>query len=113
MHELSLVNSIVETCEETVRQHGGKTIQKIVLEMGTLSGVERDAFEFVWSCGVENTVLHHAKKEIITPKAQALCRNCQQHYYPEIIYDACPECGSFDSEWLKGRTFMIKSIIIK
>ncbi len=110
MHELSLVVSIVETCENLVYKEGGKAIKEITLIVGTLSGVEVDALKFAWEMGVKNSVLEKANFKIKMEKAEAKCDSCLQHYSPKTLYEPCPICGHYGSNYLKGRELKIHLI---
>ena len=45
MHEYSVVQSLLESCEEHARQNDAKKVTKVVVKIGVLSGVEPDLLQ--------------------------------------------------------------------
>lgn len=112
MHELSIAVSIVEIAQEEVRKAGGSVVDAIVLEIGTLSGVELAALDFAWPEAVKATVLEKATKSIACIPGFAQCLTCSHTYTLENMYDLCPACHDFRKELLQGKEIRIKSLII-
>jgi hydrogenase nickel incorporation protein HypA/HybF len=69
MHELSIVYSIVETVEQSVRETQSRNapaplITSVQLRIGTLSGVATEALRFAWDLGIAGTTLAGATLNI-------------------------------------------------
>ena len=60
MHELSIVMSIIDIAREQATKAGAQTVEEIELEIGALSTIEMNAFEFAWQQGKKNTLLEHS-----------------------------------------------------
>lgn len=45
MHELSIVESLIELCEQNALKHNAKLIKEIQVKVGRLSGVEIELFK--------------------------------------------------------------------
>ena len=112
MHELSLVKSIVDTCQKIVQEKDAHRVKLINLQVGTLSGVDIDALNFAWDAGVKDTVLEKATYNLEIKNAIAVCSQCQTHYQTNFLYDPCPKCGNFGCTYLCGRDFKISSVTI-
>ena len=112
MHELSLVMSIVKTCEEIAIQEDAKEIKEVQLEIGTMAGVEPKAFDMAWKEGTKNTHLHNAQLLIDKVEAQAQCLECKTLFPLENLFDACPNCNSHFIDIITGKQFRIKSILV-
>lgn len=110
MHEFSLAQNIIEIAEETIKSNNASLITEIVLEIGTLSGVETGALDMALESLQPGSVLEEAtiKREIV--KAVARCLGCKHEFLPDDYYTACPQCGSFCSEILSGKELRVKSI---
>lgn len=113
MHELSIVLHIVEAAEQSARTAGARHIDGIVLEIGTLSGVELSALTFVWEEGVRGSLLESAERTIREIPGSGQCRNCGHTFPMETLYDPCTECLSFDRDILQGRELNIMSLTIR
>ena len=112
MHELSIAQNIVEIVEEEVSKTNGKTVEKLVLEVGTMSGIVREALEFALDEAIKNTILETSKIEIIEIQGIAKCEKCNQEFETEEIYSACPNCSHLYSTIIKGNELKIKSIVV-
>jgi hydrogenase nickel incorporation protein HypA/HybF len=113
MHELSVVSSIVKTAKKEVEKINGEKVLEIYLEIGKLSGVEMDSFNFVWPQCANNSVLASAKLFIDEPTGKAKCAECETVFDVEKLFDSCPKCNSPFKEILTGKELKIKKLIIK
>ena len=48
MHELSIVMSIVDLANKEATKHQASAIEEIELDIGCLSGIDMDSFDFAW-----------------------------------------------------------------
>jgi hydrogenase nickel incorporation protein HypA/HybF len=111
MHELSIINSIIEVAESEMRGRREKyRVDAITLHIGALAGVEVDSLEFLWPAAVENTVLENAACRIVRIAGQAACQDCGDNFIIEQYYDPCPVCGSHLLRIVAGEELKIKSI---
>jgi len=110
MHEFTLAKNIVEIVEETAQKNHATRVLEVVLEVGTLAGVELPALEMALESLEQGTILVGAviKKNIID--AVALCNQCGCKYKPDDYYSICPECGKFGATIISGKELRVKSI---
>ena len=111
MHELSIVMSVVEIAEKTAEKHSITSFSEIELDIGTLSGIEIDALNFVWKAGVRNSVLQDAAKRINLIEGEAICDDCEKEYNITDYYEGCPACEGFSKTIIKGQELKVKSLI--
>ncbi len=110
MHELSIALGIVKIAETETQKAQASQVEKIELVIGSLSGVELQALHYVWPTAVKNSVLEHARLEIETVPAKAICLECEQTFSLEHIYDACPHCQSHFKNILQGKELKVKAL---
>jgi hydrogenase nickel incorporation protein HypA/HybF len=110
VHELSLALSIVEIAEEEVKKAGQRQVETIVLEIGTLAGVEKAALDFAWQEAVKHTVLEQAECIIEDITARARCLHCNREFDLAFLYDLCPFCSNPAKELIQGNEIRIKSL---
>ena len=60
MHEYSIVQSLLESCEEHARTNNAKEVTKVIIKIGVLSGVEPDLLQTAFDTFKEKTVCHNA-----------------------------------------------------
>ena len=112
MHELSLVKSIVDIADEQTKAHGAREVEKIELEIGTLAGVEMDAFLFAWDAAIPNTVLEKSTRIIHQIPAKARCIACGKEYHIDQLYEPCSFCGEYLNELIQGQELKVKSLTV-
>ena len=112
MHELSIVMSIVDLAAKEAAKHHAAAIEEIELDIGHLSGIEMDSFEFAWKQAVKNTILGTATKKVNRIAGKAKCFDCNTHFDMAQLYDSCPSCGSHLSEILSGKELKVKSLVL-
>ncbi len=112
MHELSILENIVDIAAYELKRSGGLSIETIELEIGTLSGVEPDALEFAWPEATQHTVLEKTRKIIRYIPGQARCQACGALFDLPYIYQVCPKCGSYHKDVIQGKELNVKSLEI-
>lgn len=113
MHELSIALGIVDIAEKEVQKARARQVEEIELLIGSLSGVELDALDFVWPSAVEGTVLAKAIKKIDYRDAKAKCLECETIFPVEQAYDNCPQCGSYFKDVFQGKELKVKRLILE
>ena len=106
MHELSLMEHIVETCSERA---GGRQVLGIMLEVGTLSCVMPEALVFCFEVCARDTPLAGSRLEIIRLPGRARCRGCGADFELDDLLQGCG-CGSYDLEITAGEELRIKQM---
>lgn len=112
MHEFSIAMSIVEIAETEAKKANAKAITELVLDVGTMSGIEFFALDTALEMAIKNTLLDKAKVTVNKIQAKAKCTDCQNKFEISQVYDACPECGSLYHELLGGKELQIKSLVV-
>lgn len=112
MHELSIVQNILEIAEENAKTHNAKIIHEIELDVGELSGVEYDALVFAFENATKSEILKKTELKINKIPVIAVCNSCNHEFEECDYYTPCPKCNSFDINIVKGKEFKIKSIKI-
>lgn len=112
MHELSIVMSILDIAEKEAARAGAMEIEEIELDIGTLSTVDMDAFDFAWQQGVKDTLLADARTTINRIEGLARCMDCAVEFPVKEIFDPCPACGGHLLEILRGKELRVKSLVV-
>lgn len=112
MHELSIVLSILDIAEKQVKEHHAHSVEEIELEIGQLAGVEWDALDFAWEAATKNTALEHAQRSVTRIDGAAKCLECSLVFSAENLFTPCPQCGSYFSDFIRGKELRIKSLTI-
>ena len=110
MHELSLVQSVVEICE----QHSeGRRVLEVTLGIGALSGVVPEALEFCFEAAAKETLLEGAKLIINRVPATGFCTVCGVVSKMETYFDSCPCCGALGLDLRSGDEMRVKDLEVE
>lgn len=112
MHELSIVMSIVDIAERQAATVKAKAIDEIELDIGYLSTVEMNAFDFAWQQGIKSTLLENSERKVNRIKGKANCLECGVQFEINNVYDACPVCGEHFINITAGKELRVKSLVV-
>ena len=112
MHELSLLENVLEILESHAETQGFNTVKKVCLEVGQLSGVQMDALRFSFDVIMKDTLAENAELEIIRAEGMGICRTCQQMVAMQTTHAPCSLCGCSDVKITQGAELRIKEIIV-
>lgn len=111
MHELSIIEALIEQVEKEVRRSGqGSRVTGLELVIGRLSGVNADSLRFAFQLLAPGTVVEAAEVHITEPKAACSCRTCGASTEIDNLVVECPKCGSGDVFLEGGRDLRLQSI---
>jgi len=113
MHELGILNSMIHTLEKTVRDEGLTSVDKIVIEVGELSGIVPDYLMKCWPAARYKTFMENTELEMTVVPGIVRCRGCGRVFnavYSDLV---CPDCGGQDLEILEGNDMIIQELVCR
>lgn len=112
MHELSIVMSIIDIAQQEAEKANATIIEEIEMNIGCLTTIEMEAFEFAWQQAVKQTKLEGTVKKINRIQGKAVCSDCGDVFAIENLYDACPLCGKHLINIIEGKELNVKSLVV-
>lgn len=112
MHEFSIAMSIIEIAEAEAVKAEASAINELVLDIGTMSGIEFFALDTAMEMAVKNTMLEKTEIKINKIQARAKCTECKSLFAIDQVYDPCPKCKSLYHEIIGGKELQIKSLVV-
>jgi hydrogenase nickel incorporation protein HypA/HybF len=114
MHELSIVEALIEQVGREVKRAGlrGK-VRRLELSIGLFSGVNPGCLQFAFNLLAEKTPLEQAEIVIHQPKAVCRCPVCNARIEVEQFTVQCPQCGSAEVTLEGGRDLTLQSIDVE
>ena len=112
MHELSIVMSIIKLATEQAALHDASIIEEIELDIGQLSGIDMDSFDFAWAQAVKKTPLHYAERKVNRIAGKAHCLVCECYFNMQQLFDSCPACNNNFHEIISGKELKLKSLVL-
>jgi hydrogenase nickel incorporation protein HypA/HybF len=110
MHELSMAQALIEQVEKIQAKENAGAVVSVTVNIGALSGVDREAFEFAFPLAATGTPLAGALLVVRETPAEVTCGQCGQKSQPELDNLCCAACGSRSIQITAGRDFLIQSV---
>lgn len=111
MHEVALVQALIEQVEHEVRAagHTGRVV-RVDLVVGRLSGAHPDSLRFAFELLSPDTLVAQAALTISEPSPDCCCAACGARTAIEELVVACPQCGAHQITIEGGRDLLLQSI---
>lgn len=109
MHELPIVEKIVEQVDDMARESGEESVGFVTLIVGQKTGVVPRFLWDYWPDICEGTLLEGAELKIEEEPYEVFCKSCGNVFQPDQV-GLCPQCGVRKHEPLSGNKLFIKQI---
>ena len=113
MHELGIMERTLKIAIDNAQQENAHKINKIVMNIGKLSGVVPEALEFAFDVVIKNTIAENATLKINTIPVVCYCTCCQENFSPSEWFFECPNCHQFSNNILQGKEIELISVEIE
>jgi hydrogenase nickel incorporation protein HypA/HybF len=113
MHEFSLASEVISLVQREAEIRNALCVNGITIEVGSLSGVEADAFESALKLLAEDSILGKAVLNVQKVNGIGFCKACSLEFEMKQRMDSCPVCHSFPSEINGGNEFRVISMSIE
>ncbi len=110
MHEYSIVQALLDQCEEHAKAHDATRVTKVVTKIGVLSGVEPDLLQTAFDTFKEGTIADGAEFVINMQPVVVYCKECHHEQAPEDLALSCPKCGSVNTSIIDGEEMYLMSL---
>jgi hydrogenase nickel incorporation protein HypA/HybF len=106
MHEMAIVQSIMEIVEQQAKMYNAKRVVGISLEFGALTAVLPEAVTFAFEILSKDGVAEGAQLDIKIVPIKVRCGECGNEQVMENYEPFCPVCSSPALNILEGRDEM-------
>jgi len=110
MHELAICQALMTQVQQVAEKHGARGVERIVLKVGTLSGVEPDLLKLAFEVARVGTVADTAELEIGSVPVVVKCRSCgaESQVAPNRLL--CGNCGDWQVNVTAGDELLLVSL---
>jgi len=111
MHEMGLVQNIVDIVLKTAEQNGITKVLRINIRAGQLRAIVPKQLQFCFEIlSRESKILQGAELVVETLPVKGKCKSCK-HEFPVNEYRfVCPECEHEDIDVLQGMELLVANI---
>ena len=115
MHELSLVQNLLEQTLHLMREHKASRVTAVSVVIGPFSGVVAESFAFAFDAlKRDDPALAAARLDMERPAPRYLCLDCGGEAeippLPDRPESRCPACGSRQLSPLGGTELVLRQI---
>ena len=110
MHEYSIVQALLDQCEDHAKANNSVKVTKVVTKIGKLSGVEPHLLKTAFETFKENTICDDAEFVINLQGLKLYCNKCQKESEQSEVRYQCRHCLSTDVSVLDGEDMYLMTL---
>jgi len=113
MHELSLLESIIDLVEEEHRKHPFQQVRMIRIKVGALAMAMPESLRFCFAIVAGGSIAHGARLEIEEVAGAGWCGRCCCSVVLTERYGPCPKCGNAPLHVTAGEELQLADIEVE
>lgn len=113
MHELSLCLALLDQAQTLAQQHGAHGIERLLVRIGPLAGVEPALLASAWPLAAAGTVAADAVLDIETAPVIVYCHDCTQLSTVTANRLLCAHCGSYRTALRGGDELLLVTVELR
>ena len=110
MHELSVCLSLLDQVERIAREHGASRVDRILLRIGPLSGIEAALVANAYPLAAAGSIAEHAVLEIEASPVRVQCKDCGVETEVPPNWLLCGACGGYHTRLLSGDEMLLANL---
>ncbi len=110
MHELSICQALMDQVEQIAIQQNASRVERIVLQVGPLSGVEPTLLQQAFPLASAGSVAADSQLEIKLQAVEVRCSSCGQHSTVRPNKLVCTTCGDWRTELVSGDEMLLERV---
>jgi len=107
MHELSICQSLLDQVEGIARQQGATRVERILLQVGPLSGLEPALLQRAWPLVATGTCAEAAELVIEAAAIRVHCLDCDAESAATANRLLCGACGGYHTRLVSGDELLL------
>lgn len=110
MHEYSVVQALLNQCEEVAEQNNATKVKKVITKIGVMSGIETQLLQTAFDTFKEGTICADAEFIQNIQKLKLECKECSNVFEVDEVRYFCPKCESLKVKVLDGEDTYLMSL---
>jgi len=107
MHEMSIMQSVLDAAFEALKESGETRITEITLTVGEQTDIQEIPLNFAFEALKQNTAARNATLKVTMLGTRSQCNECAVEFDHDRFTMLCSDCGSIDITLLTGRELRI------
>ena len=110
MHEYSVCLALLEQVERIAGEHRARRVERIVLQLGPLSGVEAPLLEHAWPLAAAGSIAVDAELVIESAPVRVRCTQCGAESEAQANRLLCASCGDYRTQLISGDEMLLANL---
>ncbi|CAA6805225.1 MAG: [NiFe] hydrogenase nickel incorporation protein HypA [uncultured Sulfurovum sp.] len=110
MHEYSVVQALLNQCEEHAEENSATKVIKVICKIGVMSGIETHLLQVAFDTFKEGTVCAEAELVLNKQKLKLECKECGNVFEVDEVRYFCDNCESLRVKVLNGEDMYLMSL---
>ena len=110
MHEYSIVQSLLDACEDNAKANDASKVNKVVVKIGVMSGVEPELLKTAFDTFKEKTMCEDAEFVMNIQSVVIKCNSCQKESTLKKLEYSCPDCKSVELDIIDGEDMYLMQL---
>lgn len=110
MHELSICQALLDQVEGIAKEHGATKVERIVLKVGPLAGVEPALLRNAYPLAAAGTLAEHAELIIEPAPVRVRCNSCEAETDATPNRLLCGLCGDWRTRLISGDEMLLANL---
>lgn len=110
MHEYSVVQSLLNQCEEVAEENGATKVNKVICKIGVMSGIEVHLLQVAFDTFKEKSICENAELVLNVQKLKLECKECANVFEVDEVRYFCEKCESLRVKVLDGEDMYLMSL---
>ena len=110
MHEYSIVQSLLNACDEHAQANNSTKVTKVVVKIGVMSGVEPSLLKTAFDTFKEKTICEEAEFIMNIQSIVVYCNECEKESTLAKLEYKCPNCQSIDLKVTDGEEMYLMQL---
>jgi hydrogenase nickel incorporation protein HypA/HybF len=110
MHELSVCQGLISQVTRIVEENEATAVERIVVQIGPLSGVEAPLLEQAYSLARAGTVAEGAELVTESMPVRVACQSCGAETDAQANRLVCGACGDYRTRLVSGDELILASV---
>jgi len=113
MHEYSVVQALLNQCEEHARENKATEVMKVICKIGVMSGIDRHLLQTAFDTFKEKTICENAVLILNKQNLKLECKECGNVFEVDEVRYFCHKCESLRVKVLDGEDMYLMSLEMK
>ncbi len=110
MHEYSIVQALLNQCEDIAKENNAEKITKVITKIGVMSGVETHLLQIAFDTFKEGTMCDGAEFIMNIQKLKLRCNACKAEFEIDEHRYICSSCESLDVKVIDGEDMYLMTL---